>query len=93
MEELRPEADFHWLTVSYPKALSPYIVPKGSIAIDGISLTVARLQADRFDVQLVPYTLAHTNLRVTRSGDAVNLECDLVGKYVVRSMELREKRG
>jgi riboflavin synthase len=89
VEELRPDADFHWLTVSYPKALSPFLVSKGSIAIDGISLTVARLQVDRFDVQLVPYTLAHTNLRAARSGDPVNLECDVVGKYVVRSVELR----
>jgi riboflavin synthase len=89
VEEVRPEADFHWLTVSYPKELSPLIVPKGSIAVDGISLTVARLRADRFDVQLIPYTLTHTNLKAARSGDSVNLECDLVGKYVVRSMELR----
>jgi riboflavin synthase len=89
VEEVRPDAEFHWLTVSYPKELSPFIVPKGSIAIDGISLTVARLRADGFDVQLVPYTLTHTNLKAARSGDSVNLECDLVGKYVVRSMELR----
>jgi riboflavin synthase len=93
VEELRPEADFYWLTVSYPKALSPFLVPKGSIAIDGISLTVARLGADRFDVQLVPYTLSHTNLKAAQSGDSVNLECDLVGKYVVRSLELRADWG
>jgi len=64
------------------------IVPKGSIAVDGISLTVARLETDRFDVQIVPFTMAHTNLRLARARDCVNLECDMVGKYVVRSAEL-----
>src|SRR4051812_34492845 len=63
VEELRQEADFHWLTVSFPPALGPYIVLKGSIAIDGISLTVAGLGADRLDVMLLPFTLNHTNLK------------------------------
>ena len=57
IEELRPDADFHWLTVEFPAELAPYLVHKGSIAVDGISLTVAGLGADRFDVQMVPYTL------------------------------------
>jgi riboflavin synthase len=63
-------------------------VHKGSIAVDGISLTVARLGADRFDVQIVPFTMEHTNLQNARVGDRVNLECDMVGKYVVRAMEV-----
>ena len=63
IEELRPEAEFHWLTVSFPPQLAPYIVHKGSIAVDGISLTVAGLGADRFDVMIVPFTMEHTNLR------------------------------
>ena len=61
---------------------------KGSIAVDGISLTVAALGDERFDVQIVPYTLEHTNLGGLRPGDRVNLECDMVGKYVVRALEL-----
>ena len=61
---------------------------KGSIAVDGISLTVAGLGADRFDVQVVPYTMEHTNLKRAQIGDRVNLECDMVGKYVVRAAEL-----
>ncbi len=61
---------------------------KGSIAVDGISLTVAGLGADRFDVQLVPYTMAHTNLSRVQKRDRVNLEADMVGKYVVRAAEL-----
>jgi riboflavin synthase len=88
VEELRPEADFHWLTVSFPSDLRPYIVHKGSIAVDGISLTVAGLGSDRFDVQIVPYTMDHTNLSRIQIRDRVNLECDMVGKYVVRAAEL-----
>ncbi|HYM25189.1 MAG TPA: hypothetical protein VEU08_18355, partial [Vicinamibacterales bacterium] len=61
---------------------------KGSIAVDGISLTVAGLGADRFDVQLVPYTMDHTNLSRVQKRDRVNLEVDMVGKYVVRAAEL-----
>jgi len=88
IEELRQEADFHWLTVGFPDSLAPYIVLKGSIAVDGISLTVAGLGADRLDIQIVPFTMEHTNLRRAQAGDRVNLECDLVGKYVVRAMEV-----
>ena len=87
IEDLRAEAEFHWLTVRFPPALAPYIVQKGSIAIDGISLTVAGLNTERVDVQIVPYTMEHTNLRRAQVGDRVNLECDMVGKYVVRAME------
>src|SRR6267142_1605481 len=88
IEELRQDADFHWLTVSFPSQLAPYLVHKGSIAVDGISLTVAGLGADRFDVMVVPYTMTHTNLGGAQLRDRVNLECDMVGKYVVRAAEL-----
>lgn len=88
IEELRADAEFHWMTVSFPAQLAPYIVHKGSIAVDGISLTVAGLGADRFDVMVVPYTMTHTNLGGAQRRDRVNLECDMVGKYVVRAAEL-----
>src|SRR5471032_1722394 len=88
LEESRPEADFHWLTVSFPRQLAALIVQRGSIAVDGISLTVAGLGADRFDVQIVPYTMTHTNLGRAERRDRVNLEGDMVGKYVVRAAEL-----
>jgi riboflavin synthase len=65
-----------------------FIVHKGSIAIDGVSLTVASLEVGRLEVQLVPYTLEHTNLSAKTVGDRVNLETDIVGKYVVRAAEL-----
>jgi riboflavin synthase len=88
IDALRQDQDFHWLTVGFPQALAPLIVLKGSIAVDGISLTVAGLAVDRFDVQVVPFTMDHTNLSAARAGDPVNLECDMVGKYVVRAVEL-----
>jgi len=88
VEDLRPDAEFHWLTVGFPEALAAYIVQKGSIAVDGISLTVAGLGKDRFDIQVVPFTMDHTNLGRMHVGDRVNLECDMVGKYVVRAIEV-----
>jgi riboflavin synthase len=88
IEELRAEHEFHWLTVSYPALLAPLLVHKGSVAVDGISLTVAGLRTDRFAVQLVPYTMEHTNLARASVHDSVNLECDIVGKYVARAAEL-----
>ena len=91
VEALRPDAEFHWLTVSFPGHLSRFFIPKGSVAVDGISLTVASLQTDRFVVQLVPYTMDHTNLARTRAHDAVNLECDVIGKYVARYEETRDR--
>jgi len=88
IEHLKAEADFQWLTVRFPEHLAPYLIPKGSIAVDGISLTVADLRDDSFVVQVVPFTMAHTNLQRARDGDAVNLECDMVGKYVARAAAL-----
>ena len=85
---LGPTAEFHWLTVDFPVDLAACIVQKGSIALDGISLTVAELARDTLDVQLVPFTIEHTNLKHARVGDAVNLECDVVGKYVLRAIDM-----
>ena len=85
----RSPAD-HWdqVRISLPDGISRYVVHKGSIAVDGISLTVAGLGADRFDVQIVPFTMSHTNLARMQIRDRVNLECDMVGKYVIRAVEL-----
>lgn len=88
IEDLRQDAEFYWLTVSFPSRLRPYIIPKGSIALDGISLTVAGLGQDRFDIMIIPHTMAHTNLKQAQIRDRVNIECDMVGKYVVRAAEL-----
>jgi riboflavin synthase len=88
IEDLRDEGEHHWLTVKYPSILTPYIVRKGSIAVDGISLTVAGVDDKHFDVQIVPFTWAHTNLRAAKLHDIVNIECDILGKYVVRYAEV-----
>jgi riboflavin synthase len=72
------------LTVAVPPALERYLVEKGSIAVNGISLTVAALRPRGFSVALIPYTLEHTNLRAARPGDRVNLESDVIAKYVER---------
>lgn len=88
IEALRQEGDSYWLTVRYPPMLAPFIVRKGSIAVDGISLTVAGLDDRQFDVQIVPYTFQQTALHAAHVHDVVNIECDILGKYVVRALEL-----
>jgi riboflavin synthase len=90
IEELREDGDSFWLTIKYPPALAPYIVRKGSIAVNGISLTVAGVDERHFDVQIIPYTWTHTSLHTLKRGDLVNLECDILGKYVARAIELGE---
>jgi riboflavin synthase len=84
--DVRPDGDFWWLRVRFPDHLAPLFVPKGSVAVDGISLTVAALHEDAFDVQIIPHTWTHTNLRGARVGTRVNLECDVIGKYVARAV-------
>jgi riboflavin synthase len=68
--------------------LAPLLVTKGSVAVDGVSLTVAGLDDTHFDVMIIPFTWAHTNLAALREGAAVNLECDMIGKYVARAVKL-----
>jgi riboflavin synthase len=88
IEDLRGEGEHHWLTIKYPPLLAPYIVRKGSIAVDGISLTVAGVDDKHFDVQIVPHTWANTNLHAAKLHDTVNIECDILGKYVIRFAEV-----
>jgi riboflavin synthase len=63
-------------------------VPKGSIAVDGISLTIADLRDGQMDVMIIPFTWTHTNMSSLRVGDRLNLECDMIGKYVVRALQI-----
>ena len=88
VEDIRKEGDSYWVTIRFPPLLAPYIVRKGSIAVNGISLTVAGVDDRHFDVQVIPYTWEKTNLQITKAGEPVNLECDILGKYVVRVAEL-----
>jgi riboflavin synthase len=88
VEDVRQDGESYWLTVMFPRAVAPYIVRKGSIAVNGVSLTVAGVDDRRFDVQIIPYTWTHTNFHAFKAGDEVNLECDILGKYVARAIEL-----
>lgn len=87
ISEIRRDDNAIWYTVRTPLALLRYIIEKGSIAIDGVSLTVAKVQRDGFQVSVIPHTAASTTLSGRRAGDAVNLENDCIGKYVERLME------
>ena len=82
--ERRRDDNAVWYTVRTPPELLRYIVEKGSVAIDGISLTVASVEADRFSVSVIPHTAAVTLLGAKGPGDVVNLETDIIGKYVER---------
>jgi riboflavin synthase len=82
--ELRRTGEAAELTVAVPADLERYLVEKGSVAVDGISLTVAAVRPRGFVVALIPYTLECTNLRAARAGDRVSLEMDVIAKYVER---------
>jgi riboflavin synthase len=84
---LTPEGENWWFGVQVPAEFARYIVPKGSITIDGISLSVARWQNNIAEVAVIPYTYEHTNIRDRKPGDAANLEGDVIGKYVERYLQ------
>ncbi len=82
VQSARPQADCVLMGFRTPKRLMPYIVEKGFVAVDGISLTVVNRRASSFTVSVIPYTLEHTTLKERRIGDPVNLEVDVLAKYV-----------
>jgi riboflavin synthase len=88
---VRREPGEHWdvVTVAMPGELAPYLVNKGSITVDGVSLTVVEAGDESFTVSLIPETLRRTTLGFREPGDAVNLEVDVIGKYVARQLEAR----
>jgi len=89
---VRREPGEHWdvVTVAMPRELAPYLVDQGSVTVDGVSLTVVEAGEDEFTVSLIPETLRRTTLGFREPGDPVNLEVDVIGKYVARQLELRE---
>ena len=91
--ETEREGNAVWVYVSAPKEILDLIVQKGSIAIDGISLTVAKLETARFAVSVIPHTGEETTLLSRKVGDKVNLENDIVGKYVQRLLGLAGNSG
>jgi riboflavin synthase len=72
--------------------LGPLLIPQGSVAVDGVSLTVAALASTAFEIMVIPHTLERTSLGGLRAGRRVNLEMDVIGKYVLRALSLREER-
>lgn len=86
---LEPEGEGWRYSIEVPDEIAKYIVPKGSITIDGVSLTVAKWRARVAEVAVIPYTYKHTNIRDRKSGEAVNLEGDVLGKYVERYLQAR----
>lgn len=87
---LATEGENWWYGVRVPEEFTRYIVPKGSITFDGISLTVARWHDNIAETAIIPYTYEHTTIRDRKLGDAVNLEGDILGKYVERYLEARK---
>lgn len=79
---VQPDGNALWYTISAPPEILRYVVEKGSVAIDGISLTVAAVEPEAFSVSVIPHTAAVTLLGKKRAGDVVNLENDIIGKYV-----------
>jgi riboflavin synthase len=85
---LRPEADGSArLSVRLPGQLLRYVVEKGSITLDGVSLAVAAVRGDEIDIALIPHTMVATTLGSVHAGDPVNVEVDVVARYVARSIE------
>jgi riboflavin synthase len=82
-----PDSENWWLHIEIPAELDRYVVYKGSISIEGISLTVARIEDRRCTVAIIPHTVEMTNLNSLRPGDPVNLETDLIAKYVEKMMK------
>jgi riboflavin synthase len=91
VDEIRPDGDSHWLTISFDRSLAPFLIRKGSIAVDGVSLTVAGLGGNVFDAMIIPFTWSNTALSSLRVRDRVNIECDMIGKYVARAVALTEE--
>jgi riboflavin synthase len=95
VSELRPEGvgGESWrFGVEVPQEFARYVVPKGSITVDGISLTVASWDGRVVEIAVIPFTYAHTNLRDRVIGDAVNVEADVLGKYIEQYLEARGRR-
>ncbi|MEP0861092.1 MAG: riboflavin synthase [Ignavibacterium sp.] len=86
IEEIKEFSNSHWMTISFPERFKQYLIYVGSIAIDGVSMTVAELKDNKFSVGIIPHTWKETIFSDKKVGDTVNLEFDVLGKYVERIM-------
>ena len=87
--DIHPDGDSRRFSIEVPAELARFIAPKGSVALDGISLTVNEVSETRMGCNIIPHTLTHTTLSAKKPGDALNLEVDVFARYLVRAMELR----
>jgi riboflavin synthase len=88
-----PGADDYWLRIRIPAELERYVIFKGSLSIEGISLTVAKIEGTDVTVAIIPHTQEMTNLRSLKAGDPVNLEVDMIAKYVEKMMKGESENG
>jgi len=91
--ERRPDGDWDFLAFALEPAWTPLMVPKGSIALDGVSLTLVEVGLDRFSIMLIPHTLAATTLGTLKPGDRVNIEVDMLAKHVQKLLGVDPKPG
>jgi riboflavin synthase len=82
LARIRKDENAVWLSIAAEEPILQYIVEKGSVAIDGISLTVVKVDRRAFEVSVIPYTQAETTVLTKKRGDVVNIECDIIGKYI-----------
>ena len=87
-EKIKNKGGSHEIEFSFPKKHAALVIEKGSVCVSGISLTAFDVKKDSFKVAIIPYTFEHTNLQYLKEGDAVNLEFDLIGKYILRKLSL-----
>jgi riboflavin synthase len=91
--ELIPDTDNYWLRIEIPPELARYVIHKGSLSIEGISLTVADIQGTEVKAAIIPHTVSMTNLKSLQAGDPVNLEVDMIAKYVEKMMKGGSENG
>lgn len=91
VEDVKELSNSHWLTISFPEKFKQYLIYVGSVAIDGVSMTVAELMDKSFSVGIIPHTWKETIFADKKIGDTVNLEFDVLGKYVERIMESKNQ--
>ena len=90
VKQVKELSNSHFITISFPKSYQKYLIPVGSVAIDGVSMTVAKLGKDEFSVGVIPHTWEETIFASKTIGDTVNLEFDVLGKYIIQLTEQGE---
>lgn len=93
IENIEKDENAIWYKISTTSDLMKYIVEKGSVTIDGISLTVAEVENSSFQVSIIPHTKQETNLQYKKKNDIVNIECDILGKYVEKLLLPKQKKS